>query len=164
MCSLTTVLSVRKSWREARSISTNTQLLNNNSANAKVQSHLLKTTVLCKTPPLMLMQIGLLRKEGISHQIARLLVSSRECRTDAHQECIHECTRTHDNNTPALLFPPLSLSTKSPHYSLMQEEARSSVSSLHRWVPSGYSADCEPGCPCAIVADRARVSSSQTHR
>lgn len=38
--------------------------------------------VICKTPPLMPMQIRLLRKEGISHQIARLLAPVGARRTD----------------------------------------------------------------------------------
>lgn len=72
-----------------RSISTGR--LTQRSGNAKTQSHcLFETKVQCRTPPLMLMQIRLLRKEGISHQIAPLLAPSKECRTDAHQECIHD--------------------------------------------------------------------------
>jgi hypothetical protein len=49
---------------------------------------LLNMKVQCKTPPLMLMQIRLLRKEGISHRIACSLALSRAGCPDKCVECV----------------------------------------------------------------------------
>jgi hypothetical protein len=109
-------------------------------------------------------------KEGISHQIALSFASPKKCRTELPgmrpQTSAFQDSQPHCRTQLFFSLHPTSCSCRLYRLlcSLMQEGAQRSITSPHHSAPSGYSGDCELGCPCATVADRAQVSSSQSHR